>query len=115
MTEEEIANFLPYPVLGKPGEQIGLLDQYVGEIMKLLHDLKIAENTLVLFTADNGPDSTSFKMFNKVFGHLRTSMLRGQKHASMYITLCFVKLLRFDCQIQQFWNLKKPLPGKGFK
>ena len=61
MTEAEIAEFLPYSLIGKPGEQIGLLDRYIGQIMKTLHDLQIAENTLVIFTADNGPDSSSFK------------------------------------------------------
>ena len=31
------------------------LDQGVGAILRQLHDLKIAENTLVIFTSDNGP------------------------------------------------------------
>lgn len=31
------------------------LDQYVGEIMQLLRDKGLADNTLVIFTSDNGP------------------------------------------------------------
>jgi len=31
------------------------MDRGVGEVLDLLHELKIADNTLVLFTSDNGP------------------------------------------------------------
>ena len=66
MTRAEIAEFLPYSLLGKPGEQIGLLDRYIGQIMKTLHELQIADNTLVVLTADNGPDSSTFKTRSKI-------------------------------------------------
>ena len=32
MTEAEIAEFLPYSLIGKPGEQIGLLDRYMDKL-----------------------------------------------------------------------------------
>ena len=77
---------LPYATLGKPGEQIGLFDSYIGNIMKKLHDLKIAENTFVIFTSDNGPDGGAgrgvFHMYNK-YNHMRMGMMRGNK-ASIY-------------------------------
>lgn len=34
---------------------VSRLDGYVGEILSLLHEQGIAENTLVIFTSDNGP------------------------------------------------------------
>ncbi|MCC6156337.1 MAG: sulfatase-like hydrolase/transferase, partial [Candidatus Hydrogenedentes bacterium] len=38
---------------------ISHLDKGVGKIIQLLDELKLRENTLVLFTSDNGPDSYS--------------------------------------------------------
>ena len=80
MTLAERSQFMPYAIKGKSGEQIGLLDRYIGQIMKTLHDLKIAENTLVLFTSDNGPDTSAYKLFNKL-GQIRMGTMRGGKHA----------------------------------
>lgn len=34
---------------------VGRLDWYVGQVMAKLHQLGIAENTIVMFTSDNGP------------------------------------------------------------
>ena len=34
---------------------VGLLDEQVGEIVKKLEDLGIADNTIIVFTSDNGP------------------------------------------------------------
>ncbi len=34
---------------------VGRLDRHVGEVMALLEELKIDENTIVFFTSDNGP------------------------------------------------------------
>ena len=40
---------------GLYGDVIEELDWSVGEVMKKLHDLKIEENTLIVFSSDNGP------------------------------------------------------------
>ena len=73
---------MPYASMGKPGEQIGLFDSYIGNIMKKLKNLDIADNTIVIFTSDNGPDGGPdrgvFKMYNK-FNHMRMGMMRGNK------------------------------------
>ena len=50
--------------------------------MKLLHDLGVADNTLVIFTADNGPDLSAVTQFGAL-GHQRTATLRGRKAGSM--------------------------------
>lgn len=49
----------PYGSQDKPHEvfagMVKLLDEQVGEIMQKVEDLGIAENTLIIFTSDNGP------------------------------------------------------------
>ena len=47
---------------------ISRMDRDVGEILDLLNELKIAENTLVIFTSDNGPHNEA--------GHNLTSSLQ---------------------------------------
>jgi len=73
---------MPYLSLGKPAEQIKQFDQFIGNIMNHLHQLDVADNTLVFFTSDNGPDQGAFNLFNR-FGHLRMVSMRGKK-ASVY-------------------------------
>lgn len=41
--------------MGSRGDAIVQADWQVGEVLKLLDELKLANNTLVLFTSDNGP------------------------------------------------------------
>ncbi len=47
------------------------IDDAVGDLLKLLADLNIAENTLVVFTSDNGPSQESYlkDAFNPNFFH----------------------------------------------
>jgi arylsulfatase len=48
---------------------ISHMDRNVGELMKLLDELKIADNTLLIFTSDNGTTYTGgvdYKFFNSV-------------------------------------------------
>ena len=46
--------FEPYPHAAF-ATMVGRLDRYTGEIIKAIHDKGIEENTLVIFTSDNGP------------------------------------------------------------
>lgn len=50
--------------------QISLLDAEVGKIMNKLQELKLDENTLVIFTSDNGGDAPGF-FLNESNGNLR--------------------------------------------
>ncbi len=69
---------------GPYGDWIHELDRSVGGVLKALDDAGLAENTLVLFSSDNGgvfhperemPQTTAYKAGLKVNGHLR-----GSKH-----------------------------------
>jgi arylsulfatase A-like enzyme len=44
---------------GPWGDLLMQLDSYVGELLGTIDDLGIRENTIVIFTADNGPESLS--------------------------------------------------------
>lgn len=80
--ENNPTEHLPHASIGKPGEQLGLFDEYIGNVMKALHDLEVADNTLIFFTSDNGPDQGAFNMANR-YGHMRLTAMRGKK-ASVY-------------------------------
>jgi arylsulfatase A-like enzyme len=50
------AGYLPHPQpLEAYAGMISRMDRYVGEVVDLLDDLGLAENTLLIFTSDNGP------------------------------------------------------------
>jgi arylsulfatase len=54
---------LPHPVFkgksgkGPWGDMLMQIDSYVGELLDAVDDLGIAENTIFIFTADNGPEA----------------------------------------------------------
>jgi hypothetical protein len=60
---------------------ISRLDQHVGEIMALLKELKIDDDTLVIFTGDNGPQGGPWRPLDKFFNG--SGPLRGTK-GSLY-------------------------------
>ena len=53
------------------------LDAAVGRYLKTLDELAIAENTIVIFTSDHGPQSLGSGIFQHSYG--RTGDLRGRK------------------------------------
>ena len=56
-TTEEV----PWPDVQKRyANGVRRIDDSVGDILTLLNDLKIADNTLVVFTSDNGPSQESY-------------------------------------------------------
>ncbi|MHC4266432.1 MAG: sulfatase-like hydrolase/transferase, partial [Planctomycetota bacterium] len=57
---------------GPRGDQVFLADQILGEIMDKIDELGISDNTLLIFTSDNGPREG-------VNGHKSSVKLRGQK------------------------------------
>ncbi|MBL67756.1 MAG: arylsulfatase [Verrucomicrobiales bacterium] len=59
------------------GDFVAMVDDTVGQILKALDDARLAKNTLVLFTSDNGP--VWYDADTKRFGHNATTPLRGMK------------------------------------
>ena len=72
-------NFKGRTQAGPHGDFIFELDYIVGELVKMLDDLGIAENTLVIFTSDNGPEVTSVVNMRGDYGHDGARPWRGMK------------------------------------
>jgi arylsulfatase A-like enzyme len=64
---------------GPHGDFIHQLDWVVGELMSTLEKLGVADNTLVLFTSDNGPETTSVVHMRTDQGHDGARPWRGVK------------------------------------
>jgi arylsulfatase A len=56
---------------------VSMLDHHIGRLMKYLDENGLAENTLVVFTADNGPEHRTATAFGSS-GHLRGA--KGHMH-----------------------------------
>jgi arylsulfatase A-like enzyme len=71
--------------MGPRGDVIVQMDWCVGEIMKKLKELKLLQNTLVLFTSDNGPvvdDGYHDEAVEKLGDHNPAGPLRGGKYSA---------------------------------
>ncbi len=67
---------------GPHGDFIHELDWIAGELMATLEKLGVAENTLVIFTSDNGPETTSVLHMRADHGHDGARPWRGMKRDS---------------------------------
>ncbi|MCA8990445.1 MAG: arylsulfatase [Planctomycetaceae bacterium] len=78
-----------YPVCPRPefwgqgecggyGEFVVETDYHVGRILKFLDEANLAENTLIVFTSDNGPEN-SWKQRIEEFNHYSSGPYRGGK------------------------------------
>ncbi len=81
------AQFAGKSPLGLRGDVILEADWQVGELVRLLEELKISENTIVIFTSDNGPvlnDGYAELAVekNKETGHTPSGVLRGGKYSN---------------------------------
>jgi arylsulfatase A-like enzyme len=71
--------------MGPRGDAIVQFDWCVGEVLKTLDRLNLAENTLVVFTSDNGPvvdDGYKDQAVEKLDGHKPAGPLRGGKYSA---------------------------------
>ena len=71
--------------MGPRGDAVAQLDWCTGEILKTLDRLKLAGNTLVIFTSDNGPvvdDGYQDDAVAKLDGHKPAGPLRGGKYSN---------------------------------
>ena len=70
--------------LGSRGDVILQLDWTIGEVMRTLDSLGIADNTLLIFTSDNGPtidDGYQDEAFMRLNGHTPSGIYRGGKYS----------------------------------
>ena len=67
---------------GPHGDFIHELDHIVGELMQTLEKLHLANNTLVIFTSDNGPETTSIIHMRADHDHDGARPWRGMKRDS---------------------------------
>jgi len=71
--------------LGPRGDAILQLDWCTGEILKTLDRLNLADDTMVIFTSDNGPvvdDGYKDQAVEKLNGHTPGGPLRGGKYSA---------------------------------
>lgn len=71
--------------MGPRGDAIAQLDWSVGEVLSTLDRLKLAEDTLVLFTSDNGPvidDGYRDEAVEKLGDHAPAAPFRGGKYSN---------------------------------
>jgi len=71
--------------MGDRGDAILELDWCVGEVLKKLDELKIADNTLIIFSSDNGPvidDGYEDRAVELLNGHTPSGMMRGGKYSA---------------------------------
>jgi arylsulfatase A len=67
---------------GPHGDFIYELDWIVGELLATLERLGVADTTLVIFTSDNGPETTSVIHMRADYGHDGARPWRGMKRDS---------------------------------
>ena len=67
---------------GPHGDFIHQLDHVVGELLTTLEELGVADNTIVIFTSDNGPETTSVIHMRADYGHDGARPWRGVKRDS---------------------------------
>lgn len=70
--------------MGPRGDVILQMDWCVGEILRVLDELKLAKDTMVIFSSDNGPvidDGYKDQAVEKLGGHKPAGPLRGGKYS----------------------------------
>ena len=63
---------------GPYGDFVAQTDWTIGQVLRALDRNRFADNTIVIFTADNGPEIYAYERFRK-YGHASMGELRGIK------------------------------------
>lgn len=66
---------------GKYGDFVYEIDHYIGMMLKALDETDLAKNTIVIFSSDNGPESTAYNRVNE-YNHYSMGNWRGAKRDS---------------------------------
>lgn len=67
---------------GPHGDFLLEMDHIVGELMKTLKELDLYDNTLVIFSSDNGPETSTVSLMKRKYKHNGTHPWRGFKRES---------------------------------
>jgi arylsulfatase A-like enzyme len=89
--------------MGPRGDAILQADWQVGEILRALDELKLAENTLVLFSSDNGPvldDGYRDAAVEKLGNHKPAGPFRGGKYSSFEAGTRVCTMLRWPARVK---------------
>ena len=76
--------FVGKTTMGPRGDCIVQADWQVGEVLRTLDELQLADNTLVIFTSDNGPvlnDGYKDASFQKIGDHKPAGPFKGGKYS----------------------------------
>jgi arylsulfatase A-like enzyme len=97
------ARFAGNTDMGPRGDAIAQLDACVGEILKTLDRRGLADNTLVIFTSDNGPvvdDGYRDDAVTRLGGHRPAGPLRGGKYSAFEGGTRVPFLLRWPARVK---------------
>lgn len=89
--------------MGARGDAILQLDWCVGEIMKALDENKLSDNTLVIFSSDNGPvidDGYDDEALEKLNGHTPSGPFRGGKYSAFEAGTRIPFIVRWPARIK---------------
>ena len=81
-------SFLGSSEAGRYGDFVGEMDHYIGKLLRTVDSLGISENTLIIFTSDNGPTNMDGENYTGEvgsileYGHNSSGILRGLKSDS---------------------------------
>jgi arylsulfatase A-like enzyme len=97
------ARFAGKTSMGPRGDVIAQLDWCTGQILEVLDRLKLTENTLVLFSSDNGPvvdDGYRDDAVEKLGGHKPAGPLRGGKYSAFEAGTRVPLLVRWPARVK---------------
>lgn len=89
--------------MGSRGDAILQLDWTVGEVLKALDSFKIADNTLLVFSSDNGPvvdDGYQDKAAELLKGHTPSGNMRGGKYSAFDAATRIPFIVRWPAKIK---------------
>jgi len=96
-------NFVGKSGMGPRGDAILQLDWTVGKIKSLLDSLHLTENTILIFSSDNGPvldDGYADSAVEKLNGHTPAGPLRGGKYSVFDAGTCIPFIISYPGKIK---------------
>ena len=97
-----------------PGEyyaNVSYMDHQIGRLLKSLDDMDLSENTIVVFTSDNGPVTTDWRRWWEVNMYGETGGLRGRKADLYEGGLRVPCIIRYPKTIKEGSSTDEPAQG----